>query len=82
MEESLYYVLISGIISVVLGTVLSRVILLALNNVIMFFTYRPNFLAFAIMIPLFLVLAVLVPHLAYNRMKKESIVERLRNTEE
>ena len=82
LEESLYYVLISGIISVVLGTVLSRVILLALNNVIMFFTYRPNFLAFAIMIPLFLVLAVLVPHLAYNRMKKESIVERLRNTEE
>ena len=82
LEESLYYVLISGIISVVLGTALSRVILLALNNVIMFFTYRPNFLAFAIMIPLFLVLAVLVPHLAYNRMKKESIVERLRNTEE
>ena len=82
LEESLYYVLISGIISVVLGTVLSRVIHLALNNVIMFFTYRPNFLAFAIMIPLFLVLAVLVPHLAYNRMKKESIVKRLRNTEE
>ena len=82
LEESLYYVLISGIISVALGTALSRIILLALNNVIMFFAYRPNFLAFVIMLPLFLVLAVLVPHLAYNRMKKESIVERLRNTEE
>ena len=32
-----------------------------------------------IMLPLFLVLAALVPYLAYNRMKKESIVERLRN---
>ena len=82
LEESLYYVLISGIISVALGTALSRIILLALNNVIMFFAYRPNFLAFVIMLPLFLVLAALVPYLAYNRMKKESIVERLRNTEE
>lgn len=36
LEESLYYVLISGIISVALGTALSRIILLALNNVIMF----------------------------------------------
>ena len=82
LEESLYYVLISGIISVALGTALSRIILLALNNVIMFLAYRPNFLAFVIMLPLFLVLAALVPYLAYNRMKKESIVERLRNTEE
>lgn len=82
LEESLYYVLISGGISLILGTALSRVLLLALNNVIMFFSYRPNFLAFAIMFPLFFILAVLVPHLAYNRMKKESIVERLRNTEE
>jgi len=82
LEESLYYVLISGIISVALGTALSRIILLALNNVIMFFAYRPNFLAFVIMLPLFLVLAALVSYLAYNRMKKESIVERLRNTEE
>lgn len=82
LEESLYYVLISGIISVALGTALSRIILLALNNVIMFFAYRPNFLAFVIMLPLFLVLAALMPYLAYNRMKKESIVERLRNTEE
>lgn len=82
LEESLYYVLISGGISLILGIALSRVLLLALNNVIMFFSYRPNFLAFAIMFPLFFILAVLVPHLAYNRMKKESIVERLRNTEE
>ena len=82
LEESLYYVLISGGISLILGTALSRVLLLALNNVIMFFSYRPNFLAFAIMFPLFFMMAVLVPHLAYNRMKKESIVERLRNTEE
>ena len=42
LEESLYYVLISGIISVALGTALSRIILLALNNVIMFFAYTEN----------------------------------------
>ena len=58
LEESLYYVLISGGISLILGTALSRVLLLALNNVIMFFSYRPNFLAFAIMFPLFFILDV------------------------
>lgn len=82
LEEGLYYVLISGMISLVLGTVLSRVIMTALNNVIRFFTYRPNFLAYGIMLPLLFLLAVLVPYVAYNRMKKQSIVEQLRNTEE
>lgn len=81
LEESMYYVLISGSISLILGTALSRIIMTALNNVILFFTYRPNFQTFVIMLPILAVLAVLVPSLSYRRMKKESIVERLRDTE-
>ena len=81
LEESMYYVLISGGISLILGTALSRIIMTALNNVILFFAYRPNFQTFVIMLPILAVLAVMTPSLAYRRMKKESIVERLRNTE-
>lgn len=81
VEEGLYYVLISGVISLILGTVLSWAIMTALNNVIMFFAYRPNFLAYLIMLPLLAVLAVIVPFAAYRRTQKESIVQRLRDTE-
>ena len=82
LEEGMYYVLISGVVSLVLGTLVSWGIMTALNNVVLFFSYQPSFLAFLIMIPLLLILAAAVPYLAYNRIKKESIVERLRNTEE
>ncbi len=81
VEEGLYYVLISGVISLILGTVLSWAIMTALNNVIMFFAYRPNFLAYLIMLPLLAVLAVIVPFAAYRRTQKESIVQRLQDTE-
>ena len=81
LEEGLYYVLISGSVSIVLGSLLSYLILNALNQVIMFFEYQYNFLAFVIMIPLFAAIAVVVPYLVYGKAAKESIVERLRDTE-
>lgn len=81
VEEGLYYVLISGVLSLVLGTVLSWAVMTALNNVILFFRYRPNFLAFLVMLPLLAVLAAAVPYAAYQRAQKESIVQRLRDTE-
>lgn len=81
VEEGLYYVLISGVISLILGTVLSWAVMTALNNVIMFFSYRPNFLSYLIMLPLLAILAVIVPFAAYRRTQKESIVQRLRDTE-
>ncbi len=81
LEEGLYYVLISGAISLILGTGLAYLVMTALNNVILFFVYRPNFLAFLIMLPLLAVLAAVVPTVAYKRTQKESIVQRLRDTE-
>lgn len=79
--EGLCYVGISGIISFVLGSILSRVILNALNNVILFFEYRFQILPFVIMMPLLILVATLAPLFAYNRMRKKSIVERLREAE-
>lgn len=81
LEEGLYYVLISGGVSIILGSLLSYLILNALNQVILFFDYQYNFWAFVFMIPLFTVIAVVVPYLVYGKAAKESIVERLRDTE-
>lgn len=81
IQEGLYYVLISGILSIVTGSLLSYAVLGALNQVILFFEYRYNVWAFVIMLPLFAVIAVVSPSLAYKKAAKESVVERLRNTE-
>gem|GEM_PF-7115251 len=48
---------------------------------ILFFEYRYNALAFLIMLPVFGVIAVLAPDAAYKKAAKESVVERLRETE-
>lgn len=81
LEESLYYVAISGVIGIVLGSLAGYGVLSALNQVILFFSYRYNAAAFLIMLPLFTVAAVLIPYAGYGRLKKESIVERLRDAE-
>lgn len=81
MEEGLYYVLLSGIISILFGSAISYAVLHALNQVILFFEYRYNALAFLIMLPFFAVIAVIAPIIAYQRAAKESVVERLRETE-
>ena len=81
VEEGLYYVAISGIISIAAGSLLSYGILHALNQVILFFEYRYNGLAFVILLPLFALVAVIAPAAAYGKTGKESVVEKLRDTE-
>lgn len=79
--EGVYYVLVSGAAGIVVGSLAAWGILYALNQVILFFSYRYNGWAFVIMLPLFFVIAVGAPVLMYKRIGKESIVERLRDTE-
>lgn len=81
VEEGLYYVLIAGSVSIILGSSLAYALLYALNDVILFFEYRYNGLAFLLMLPLFGIIAVLAPDAAYKKAAKESVVERLRETE-
>ncbi|MCM1143734.1 MAG: ABC transporter permease [Blautia sp.] len=79
--EGLCYIGISGVISFVLGSVLSKGILNALNNVVLFFEYRFQILPFIIMLPLLMLVATLTPLFAYSRMRKKSLVERLGDAE-
>ena len=81
LEEGLYYVAISGGIGILLGSVAAWGVLSALNQVILFFRYQYDGTAFLIMLPIFAVIALLIPGAAYARMSRESVVERLRDGE-
>lgn len=79
--EGFCYIGIAGIVSFVIGSLLSWKILDALNNVLLFFDYHFQIIPFFIMMPLLILIAALTPMLSYRNMKKKSIVERLRETE-
>lgn len=79
--EGISYVILAGVISLFLGSVMAWQLFTALNNVILFFEYRFQILSFVIMIPILLVIAVIGPLAAYKRLSRKSIVERLRETE-
>lgn len=79
--EGIGYIGIAGVVSFFAGSLLAWKVLSALNNIIMFFEYHFLILPFLIMIPLLLLVATLAPLIAYNRMQRKSVVERLRETE-
>ncbi len=76
------YIALSGVIGFLAGSLLSFLVLRALNNVLLFFEYHFQILPFVIMMPVFLVTAVLAPVAAYRNVRKKSIVERLRESEQ
>lgn len=79
--EGISYVVIAGVISLCLGSVMAWQLFTALNEVILFFEYRFQILPFVIMLPILLLAAIAGPVAAFRRMRKKSIVERLRETE-
>ncbi len=80
--EGISYIVLSGVIGFLAGSLLSFLVLRALNNVLLFFEYHFQILPFVIMMPVFLVTAVLAPVAAYRNVRKKSIVERLRESEQ
>lgn len=76
--EGISYILIAGSISFVAGSLLSRLLLGALNNIIMFFEYQFTIAPFLLMFVVLGLVAVFTPLIAYGKMQKNSIVERLR----
>lgn len=79
--EGVSYVAVAFIISFVFGSLLSWLILNALNEVIAFFSYRFQIIPFFIMLPLLLLVAALTPLFAWRKIKQRSIVERLQEGE-
>lgn len=79
--EGVSYIAIAAVISFLLGGFLSWLILTALNRVVTYFNYQSQIVPFLIILPLLLLVAILTPLLAWRKMKRHSIVERLRENE-
>lgn len=79
--EGISYVFMAGVISFVIGNILSRVMLGALNDIIMCFEYQFTIVPFLIMMIVLVAVAILTPLISYKKMQRSSIVERLRVTE-
>lgn len=76
--EGISYILIAGMISFAAGNLLSGWLLGALNSIIMFFEYQFTIMPFLVMLGVLTLVAVLTPLIAYGKLHKSSIVERLR----
>ncbi len=79
--EGISYVAAAGLLSLIAGSALSYAVLRAFNNMILFFEYRFQILPFMIMLPILLAVAAAVPVLSFQQLRKESVVERLREAE-
>lgn len=79
--EGLCYIALTAIISICVGSLLSLSAVRALRNVVAYFDYQFTILPFVVMLPVFLLIGLLVPEIAYRRAKKQSIIERLREAE-
>lgn len=80
--EGLYYAAAAGMVSVLLGAVLSLVIVQALAESMWFFSYRFTILPLLLVIPVLLLIGVLLPVIFLRAVEKQSIVERLRENNE
>lgn len=75
--ESLYYIMAATIISITIGSILSKLVIGSFNSILSYFEYSFTWVPFICTIPVFLLIAVLVPVIAYYSVRKQSIVERL-----
>ena len=81
MVEGFYYVLGTGVISLVFGTVFSLLIVKSFCELLWFFSYHFILWPLLIVLPFLLVLGVIIPLVSYAMTDKQSIVERLREAE-
>lgn len=81
MMEGLYYTAASGVTAILLGTALSALIVKSFASNLWFFTYHFTLLPLVVTIPILLVIGMLLPVPVLKSVEKQSIVDRLRETE-
>ncbi len=82
VSEGAYYIIFTALFTLTLGSLLTYVMMTAIENVIWYFSYRFIITPVLIVIPIMLVLAMLIPVISYARMCRRSVVERLREVNE
>ena len=81
MCEGLMYVGFTIAVSLALSLTALPVLANQIESLVWFFTYRFNILPLFLVIPAFAALGVLLPLFSYRNVEKQSIVERLRESE-
>ena len=81
MLEGLFYALCTILITFFVGTVFSFVVILAVASNLWFFSYQFIILPLLITSPLLILTSVLIPFVAFKGTNRQTIVERLRETE-
>lgn len=80
--EGLFYALGSVLVAFVLFIVLGPLAASVLSGMFWFFTYRPTWIPLLIVTPIFALLGCIIPLIVYHSVSKQTIVERLRETED
>ena len=79
--EGIFYIALTGVFSIAAGGLISQLLLKNVAEEMWFLSYHFTVLPIAVCIPILVLLACVIPVTAYNRMAKESTVERIRENE-
>ena len=81
MVEGLYYTAGAGILSLVLAVVFSGYVVPGVTGGLWFFTYRFTLTPLLVTVPVLLALGIILPAGVLGSVTRQSVVERLRETE-
>ncbi len=81
MCEGLFYAFFAIVLSLLLSLAMGPVIANVVGSMFWFFTYRFTILPVLIMVPVFVMLGIVLPLLSYKKVSRQTIVERLRESE-
>ncbi|MDE7270336.1 MAG: ABC transporter permease [Acetatifactor sp.] len=81
MAEGVYYAAGAGLVALVLSVFMSCCVMAPLTGGLWFFTWQFTLLPLALVIPLLFVIGILLPVAVLHTVERQSIVERLRETE-
>ena len=78
MKEGCRYFVWSAVVSLILSTVLNLTLIKALTNEVPMFDWNFTLVPNLVCLPFILILIVIIPVIAYNRLSKRSVIDRLR----
>ena len=78
MKEGFTYFLWTMVVSVIVSSILNVTVIRFLAVELGMFVWRFTLMPLAICLPLILLLIVIIPVIAHNRLSKRSVIDRLR----
>ena len=78
MKEGVTYFILTTVVSVIISSVLNVTVIRFLADELGMFVWRFTLMPLAACLPLIMVLIVIIPVIAYNRLSKKSVIDRLR----